>query len=1162
MIIGLFSFSKIVMYKDLDPKRWPNKSALTKNRLVNAICMGEEEHSGNSVISGDFTDEEPSKIDHSLILDADSSQMHAINQVLSGKDYVIHGPPGTGKSQTISNLIACALHQGKSVLFVAEKKAALEVVKKRLDHSGLGNLCLELHSHKIKKGHVFQELAKRLNLSFHFDPDKINRNIKRLVDLKSRLSSYVKLINQKISPIEMTVHEIAWAADKYYDAHYEKLTQPFESVEQLSKDDIDSHISTLHSIALLFKELTSLNINSWNWFDANTIMPGDSDKAYSVITKFRDLLDTCITQFESLSADYLFPFRFTLEEAEKLLLLEEPLTYMDEFILASQSQLYFLMPQYWKSRSILKRISLEPFNSNPLRLKEKATQLKRLFRKITPRAKESDIFAIYNFLLSIRAPQETSTWFQENPSADKLDCLKKALKYSRQFRSEFDKYLASLSPFGYIKEEAFSKEAAKGQCLKTLSGLLKQGIENIAVLGRWSEYCNLTRKAEKNGLTYYVSSLNNGKIRPDNLSSFYLYSIFSELTKTLIRKHPHLNDFSRVDHEQSRAIFKQLDKEIIELSGKKIVSDAIRKSSPPRGHKGARVKDLTEMYLIRAEANKQRAHIPIRQLVGRAGKALKALKPCFMMSPMSVAQFLPPGGMDFDMVIMDEASQILPEDALGAMARAKNVVVVGDPKQLPPTSFFSSNFAQNDDDGTFLAAEAESILDRSDTVFIGSKLTWHYRSQHESLVQFSNRMFYDEELIIFPSSDPYSNDYGVQCHYVEGATYVKGKGRNIKEAEEVVRKIVEHYETSPNLSLGVVTFNLKQRDLIYELLDKVTKDNPWLDEVIASPVNDLEPLFIKNLENVQGDERDVIIISTTFGPDEDSKKVFQRFGPIGGETGWRRLNVMVTRAKKKVLVITSMRPDDILDDPQKSLGVRALRRYIQYALDGRFIDDKSDGTGGEPQSDFEISVIRELNLLGFKCVPQVGVAGYFIDIGVLHPKKHSFILGVECDGATYHSAKTARDRDRLRQEILEAKGWKIHRIWSTDWFKNRSYEINRIKEVLDQYTYETSEESEQTYAYKDSEKVKKHTDYDFDSFRSNAQLRKELEEYRSIKIFPDYPDLEKCILRDEMIEAFVQFKPTTREAFLSSTPLALREKTEAKQMEFIDDILEIIEDFE
>jgi superfamily I DNA and/or RNA helicase/very-short-patch-repair endonuclease len=429
----------------------------------------------------------------------------------------------------------------------------------------------------------------------------------------------------------------------------------------------------------------------------------------------------------------------------------------------------------------------------------------------------------------------------------------------------------------------------------------------------------------------------------------------------------------------------------------------------------------------------------------RSAKALVALKPCFMMGPLSVAQYLAPGQLRFDLVVMDEASQLKPEDAIGALARGGQMVVVGDPKQLPPTSFFQRVSVDAEDDGADDACtaieEGESILDVASTLFQPARrLRWHYRSRHHSLIAFSNNEFYQGNLIIFPSAYHHDSSLGVKYHSIPDGVFENG--RNPREAAVVVEAVLEHMRNHPDESLGVVTLNFEQRELVEELLDRRLRDDPAAIAYEENMAKGQESLFVKNLENVQGDERDVIFISTTYGADARGNQ-FQRFGPINGPSGHRRLNVLFTRSKKRTVVFSSLDPERIQTTANSPWGVRALKQYLIFARTG--VLQQADDGGAQPTNDFERSIGAVLLEHGYDVVPQVGVAGFFIDLGVKHPAKAgAFLLGIECDGATYHSGRSARDRDRLRQEILENLGWKIHRIWSTDWFKNRNGEIKRM----------------------------------------------------------------------------------------------------------------------
>ena len=474
------------------------------------------------------------------------------------------------------------------------------------------------------------------------------------------------------------------------------------------------------------------------------------------------------------------------------------------------------------------------------------------------------------------------------------------------------------------------------------------------------------------------------------------------------------------------------------------LSSRIDKTEVAGGQAGAYVGDLTDLKLLTHETRKKRRHIPIRQLIGRASTALVQLKPCFMMGPLSAAQYLEPGQLEFDLVVMDEASQIKPEDALGVIARGKQLVVVGDPKQLPPTNFFNRAIDDEEEEETAVVSEQESILDATVPMFNTRRLRWHYRSRHEKLIAFSNEQFYESNLVVFPSPARASEELGIKYCKVDGTFENR---TNSEEAQQIAEMVRTHFQQYRDDSIGVVAMNTSQRELIDANIESLSREDPLFLESIEQRQNSDEPLFVKNLENVQGDERDVIVISMTYGPAESGGRVMQRFGPINSADGWRRLNVLLTRSRKRMLVYSSMSSSDIVISPTSSRGVYALRDLLAYLETGTL--HKTRHTGREPDSDFEIDVIHRLEQRGYTCEPQIGVAGFFIDLAVIDPDSPGkFIVGIECDGATYHSARSARDRDRLRESVLTGLGWEIRRIWSTDYFKNPNGEIDRIVRAI------------------------------------------------------------------------------------------------------------------
>ena len=481
--------------------------------------------------------------------------------------------------------------------------------------------------------------------------------------------------------------------------------------------------------------------------------------------------------------------------------------------------------------------------------------------------------------------------------------------------------------------------------------------------------------------------------------------------------------------------FRALDRRRVEISRSEVLGRYL--AQRPVGSAG-------EMGVIRAEIGKKRRHLPIRRLLERAAPAVQKIKPVFLMSPLSVAQFLPPGRTEFDLLVIDEASQVPPEDALGAVARARHIVVVGDDKQLPPTNFF--RMLINDDDEEPPESEAppgrtrdfESILTLARARGMPERmLRWHYRSRHPSLIALSNHACYGDSLLLPPS--PYRTNDGLGLslvrtpagHYDRGGT-----GRNQVEAQVVVEHVERHLREHPELSLGIACFSVAQRDAIEDALYAAGLTSA---SEAFSPKG--ERLFVKNLETVQGDERDVIFISIGYGQDSRGR-ISVNFGPVSADGGERRLNVLISRARQRCVVFSSIGAGDIRADAAPR-GTRMLREFLHYAETGQIAAGVV--TGQEYDSPFEEAVARVIRSNGYEVVPQVGVSGFRIDLGVADPTQPGrFVIGVECDGATYHSARSARDRDRLRHQVLVNLGWRLHRIWSTDWFRNPQREVARL----------------------------------------------------------------------------------------------------------------------
>jgi len=580
----------------------------------------------------------------------------------------------------------------------------------------------------------------------------------------------------------------------------------------------------------------------------------------------------------------------------------------------------------------------------------------------------------------------------------------------------------------------------------------------------WISWQKVRRTAFASGLQALVVELegaNGGAI--DSLSLFER-SFRKSLLNSIIEQEPVLREFFGREHGERIERFRELDKKVADATAKLVAArlaaafphelgNSVRwngESLPrtTRSEIGDRETNL-EFGLLRKEIGKKKRHIPVRQLIGRIPTLLSKLKPCVLMSPLSVAQYLEASHEAFDVVIFDEASQIPVWDAVGAIARGKQLIVVGDPKQLPPTNFFNSSGDDEDDRTPEEHKDLESILDELMTNGLRHKrLQWHYRSRHEGLITFSNRQYYDNHLLTFPS--PEAELGGVKFRHLPKARYDKGKSRTNKgEAEALVKELVTRLrgEGGPRRSYGVVTFSQAQQQLVENLLDEERRKHPEIEVHFGdAPPVEGEPVFVKNLENVQGDERDVIFFSICYGPDENGK-LSMNFGPLNRDGGERRLNVAVTRAKHEVVVFSGLKADQIDLTRTRALGVRDLKYFLDYADRGpKALSAMISATGDtEADSEFERLVADRIRAAGYEVHHQVGCSGYRIDLGVLDPKRPGrYLLGVECDGATYHRAATARDRDKLRQAVLEDLGWQLHRIWSTDWWHDPDKEMDKL----------------------------------------------------------------------------------------------------------------------
>jgi very-short-patch-repair endonuclease len=654
-------------------------------------------------------------------------------------------------------------------------------------------------------------------------------------------------------------------------------------------------------------------------------------------------------------------------------------------------------------------------------------------------------------------PAPCVAWLLETDSAQRLiqlrDTTGKLSERIEAWRATAD----GLASFAQIDSSAALAAANQGRIATDVVTAFEEAIGSVTMLPQWADYRPVRKWFDDHYHDELLSFLTRRGLPVQTLAVLARAAFWDAWLRVAETSRPEAFEMARHEKEATLKKFQSDDRDLSHHYRAVVAREVYRsRGQIAPGRQVGRAADLTNLALIERELKKQRKHIPARELVRRSGLALQQLMPCWMMGPGAVAQFLPAGGIEFDMLVVDEASQVRPEDSLGSLARAKQVVIVGDSKQMPPTDVFSvhAEHDEDDEDETGPAEELESVLDVFSNFLSAPSLGWHYRSQHHSLILYSNEFFYDRGLLIPPSTQIGDGPLGVEWRYCANANFTNR--RNPVEAEEVVHLLSRHIIANANEpsdrqeSVAVVTMSRTQQELVEELFDRKTKECPDLASALEC-FKPSAPVIIRNLENIQGDERDVVIISFTYGPDVATGKVFQRFPLINRAGGWRRLNVLFTRARMRTIVVSSMKSGQILPRAERTDdGVVHLRNYLKFAETGR-LPDSPDGPRREPDSEFERSVGRIVQSLGFDVHFQVGTMGFFIDLAIPDPASSArYLCGIECDGAPYHSHPTARDRDRLREDILRARGWDIYRIWSTDWYRNRETEVERLRGYLRQ----------------------------------------------------------------------------------------------------------------
>ena len=1123
--LSFFSFTKFVMYKDLDSIAWPDGKKPYNHPLIISLFDPAAQDFKSS-----FSEDDVDKIldvrDQYHVMDADPSQIAVIEDVKSGRNLVVEGPPGTGKSQTITNIIAELLATGKSVLFVSEKMAALEVVKNRLDDVGMGEFCLELHSRKSNKKEVLKELERTMNKQSR-QPESFKDDFDKLESLKRELNGYAAALREPVGKLGQSPFNLFCLKENSM-RHFEKTEKPlpvinFQNTNECNQTEWVAAKSALTNLAEALPLVQPISVHPWNGCSPDAVLPSDENLIEEMLDNCKVSINELNVAINELSKICAIQCPTNLNElkhavsASKVIAVSKPIDrnvlLNNEWNEPNDSALLLIQ----KVETLQKQLSTinSKFNVNSLKedigsildkYKEASGKsfiykfvsgnyrsLKRviaaLYDVTPPKDAEQIISDLSELLACIQLKNEIATshkigeaffgshWNGENSNPHMLESFAKWIVAFRQqlLTKVFDDHVLDVVSNGAstdkIEKSIENVSKTEKQFAEQYEKLVKRlninseivfgtEIETVAFsnllsridlwkrerpkLQRWAQFIVRRKDCLNTIAASIVSEIDSDSLESEDIIPCFEGNFSDSLLRYAFMERPQLLNFIGELHENTIQDFVDIDNQLI-IKNRHRLAYKLFKNRPCLLAGASR---SSEAGIIQGEFNRKRRHMPIRKLMISAGGLIQKIKPCFMMSPLSIAQFLDPQTVKFDVVVFDEASQVKPEDAFGALLRANQAIVIGDTRQLPPTSFFDKilDSEVDDDDETAPIQDIESILHLCKSSFQTKILRWHYRSKHESLIAVSNQEFYDNQLVIYPSPIENLDHLGLKFIHLPDAIYDRGKSSvNRIEARAVAKAAVEHYKKYPNKSLGVGTFNMKQQQAILEEVELQLRNAPDMEDFFKSTNH--EHFFVKNLETIQGDERDVILISIGFGYDQN-RKLSKNFGPINRDGGERRLNVLITRAREKCVVFSNFQAKDLSLNANSPFGLKSLKVFLDYAENRNLISMESESIDSD--SPFEDSVYELLRSHGYHVQKQVGCAGYRIDLALINPKHPGrYLLGIECDGAKYHSSPVARDRDRLRQQILEKLGWNIYRIWSTDWYRNRAECIQKLLESIE-----------------------------------------------------------------------------------------------------------------
>jgi hypothetical protein len=1118
-IIGIFSFNKFIMWNDIHN----NAEKLIQNKIVSSLISGQAKW---DVEENQFSDEDLDKKYHPseliLPISADSSQLEAICAANKNANFVLHGPPGTGKSQTITNIIANSLYNGKKVLFVAEKMAALSVVQRRLESIGLAPFCLELHSKKTKRSALLEQLKRATEVKRRVKQENYFLEAERIKNVREELNDYVEALHKKyhfglslfdafskVGTCPEFKHSFQFDQDVISSLKEEKINKwseiagelraaaemcghphnhPLKCIRTLTySTNVKSNVGALlDNYAVILKKLkdslvkikriTGIDIQISNKSQISAI-----DKICNQIISAIDLPASLfsINDFESLN---LF-IRISENGIKRNIYRDSLLNLFDKGILnvdaqrlkSEWKQTYetWFLPRLIKQNKIIQSIKSLSFNK-----KIDQEKILRTFNEIIEYNEEQskinlqsgfiapilghrwnggdcdwkeikqiteDIIKLNQFLLECLLDPAKAELVKHSLINNIQPGIKVFVTTHGHDLLNFSKILNELNTVeSKLKDllliDSENLEVVHEEYIENLTYYSDLWKNNLDSLRDWVTWNQIKEKALEEGLKPLIDNIENCNIEVSQIEEFFNKQLYQSCAEYIIEQDKRLSSFNGKIFEEKIRKFRELSKAFEKIT-KDELFDRLAAKIPIFTKEAAQ---SSEIGILQRNIRNGGRGMSIRKFFDTIPSLITRLCPCMLMSPISVAQFIDINNFKFDLIIFDEASQMPTSEAVSAIARGINVIVVGDPKQMPPTNFFSTN---NIDDENIEKEDLESILDDCLALSMPSKhLLWHYRSRHESLINFSNAQYYENSLLTFPSPDDLVSK--VNFVHVPGY-YDRGKSRqNHFEAKAVIEEVIRRL-SDPVLSkksIGIVTFSSVQQILIEDMLNEAFKQRPDLEELATES---LEPVFIKNLENVQGDERDIILFSVGYGPDKDNK-IYLNFGPLNREGGWRRLNVAVSRARYEMLVYSSLKADQIDITRTAAKGVSGLKAFLEFAEKGKKSSTMINPNGIPEETGITLNLKKQLEKEGFQVNTNIGSSDFKIDLGIMNPLIPSeYLLGVITDGPNYKELKTAKDREIIQNEVLHNLGWKTHKVWSCDWWDNRSKVINDIKFSLE-----------------------------------------------------------------------------------------------------------------